>query len=259
MPETRLTHVGPWSNLGMVGLSRQFRCVRAVGSQMIIVAVVFAASAVGVLAYEDNPLSVKLPSTLEALTFEVVLQHRFFGSVLDDPLGTALGTTAGANVRFAVRGSIDGNLEINAAHVSGSSELALGVGYGHTFPALFIRAQLDAQIYTAEWPATGRIVGVLAQLSAKSLPLFDRITIGASLGYEAFTGAFLVGFGTHLTLTDYLSVVGSYAPLVRLALGGTGDILGGEGSYAVGIMLKTAGHQFALLVSNSAELGPRSF
>ncbi len=69
-------------------------------------ALVFGALVLGTVsawAYEPSLLNMTVPSALQQGDIDLLFQHRFYGSVLDNPLTTLFGLEIGANVALGAR------------------------------------------------------------------------------------------------------------------------------------------------------------
>jgi hypothetical protein len=183
-----------------------------------------------------------------------LIVHRFYGSLLDQPLQTFFGMTEGANVGLGARLMVMPDLQVRALYATGLREVAVGAGYVRWFPAAHLGLQADAQYLNRE-EAAARVGSLFTTLTAQSTPILKRVRLSGELGYDSRLNH--IGFGTGLVveLMPALSLVAKFYPYLPQGWERHTTELGATHAFAIGIMAKTAGHQFSLLVGNSYDVG----
>lgn len=187
---------------------------------------------------------------------ELVFKHRFYGSVLSDPLATFFGLAIGANVGFAARYSIIPGLQINASYTFNGQELNAGLSYGYWFGAIPVGLQADADFVTAQTLET-RGYGFFGSVAAQAGPLANFLHFNAMVGYDSYYNHLGTCIGVRFDISPEFAVIGEFYPL--LLLGGeqhTGEF-GPSSVFSAGVMLTIGGHQFSLMAGNSYGIGIR--
>ncbi len=208
-------------------------------------------------SYEPSLFNLTVPSSLEPGTLDLLILHRFYGSLLDQPLQSFFGMAEGANVGLGARFVAAPGLQLRFLYSTQYKEIAAGAGYGRWFPAAHLGLQADAQ-YLSRESASGRTAGVFTTLSAQSTPILDRLRLDAAVGYDSWLNH--LGFGTGLSVDvltglPALSLVAEFYPFFAQGWERHPEDLGATSAFAFGVRLTTWGHQFSLLAGNSYESG----
>jgi hypothetical protein len=212
------------------------------------------------LPYERSMLGLTVPSTLETGQMEFSLQHRFFGEVADDPLGTFFGMDLGANVQLMLRGPVWRRLEINAAYIRDYSEYLLGASYTWAVPRLYHDVRADVQFFTyRESELETRKEGLFYLLVLQTHPLAERFAPAVNLGYDGYNDRLGLGFGASFDILERLVVQAEYYPVA----GRDADEVDFDSAvrpknyYSFGFTVKTWGHHFVFLLSNGYIISTR--
>jgi len=205
-------------------------------------------------AYEPSLLNLTVPSALQRGNLDLLILHRFRGSLLDQPLQNIFGLAGGANVGFGARLLVLPGLQLRTLYATQLKEVAAGAGYVRWFPAAYLGLQADAQYLNRE-SAAGRAGSLFTTLTAQSTPILKRVRLSGAVGYDSRLNH--VGFGTGLAveLLPALSLVAEFYPYLPQGWERHTEELGETHAFAFGVMLKTAGHQFSLLAGNSFDVG----
>jgi hypothetical protein len=207
-------------------------------------------------AYEPSLFNMTVPSALEAGDLDVLLEHRFAGSVLDNPLQSLFGLAIGANVGFGARYMIIPGLQARVLYSTGGQELTVGASYAYHFASLPIGLQLDADFISPQGLA-GRGYGVFTSLTAQAAPVAKILSFTVETAYDSYLNHLGLGIGARVDLLESVAIIGEVYPF--FTLGGEQHLteLGTTTAYAAGVMISTFGHQFSLLAGNSTGVGDR--
>jgi hypothetical protein len=205
-------------------------------------------------AYEPSLLNLTVPSALQPGQLDLLILHRFYGSLLEQPFQSFFGMALEANVGFGARFLVVPSLQLRALYSTQYKEVAAGAGYMRWFPAAHLGLQADAQYLNRE-NASGRAGSLFTTLSAQSVPILKRVRLSGAVGYDSRLNH--VGFGTGLAveLLPALSLVAELYPFLPQGWERHTEELGDSTAFAFGVMLKTYGHQFSLLAGNSYDIG----
>ncbi len=213
-------------------------------------------------AYPLGMQNVKMPSPLNPGALEFDFQHRFMGSVLDNPLETFFGLDAGSNTYLGLKYTIIPGLELGLSRISHYKEYDADLSYSIFVEKLWLQARLAVEGFTFKQGDTTRIWSVFPNLTLASGPLFERVRPSLTAGYDL--NASRLGLGAGLIVTLFKNV--GYFEDVAL-MGEFYPYLGEQppipeeritGSFLAGVALSTYGHQFLLTVSNSSGIGARN-
>ncbi len=214
--------------------------------------ILLAASTAG--AYEPSLFNLTVPSALWRGNLDLLIVHRFYGSLLDQPLQSFFGMAEGANVGLGARMMVLPGLQLRASYATGLREVAVGAGYVRWFPAAYLGLQADAQYLNREEAAT-RVGSLFTTLTAQSAPILKRVRLSGEAGYDSRLNHLGFGTGLIVELIPALSLVAELYPYLPQGWERHPEELGATHAFAFGIMGKTAGHQFSLLVGNSYGVG----
>ncbi len=233
---------------------RNLRALLTVGSLTLAAALAFVAAPAW--AYEPSLLNMTVPSQLQPGDLDLLLEHRFYGDLLNNPLQNLFGLAVGANVGFGARYMILPGLQARASYYTGSEELDIGAGYGSWFPSLPLGLQVDAQLISPQ-EIDGRGYGVFASVSAEAGPLANIIYLGAETGYDSYLNHLGAGIAARVDVLPWLTVLGEFYPFFLLGSERQSQEIGTTSAFSAGLMITTAGHQFSFIVGNSSALGER--
>jgi hypothetical protein len=221
------------------------------------------------VTYEESLPNLLVPSNLNPLQVEFVIQHRFEGAVADQPLKNFFGAEAGAAVRLGLRFMIWSKLEVNASRNFDRQEWEAGLSYAFFIPGAYLKLQLDAQYLNYKYrydaseflPAAGdssRVVNdYFLQLAVSTYPLGGYVTPVINVGYDGFNRKRVgLGVGLSVKIVHWLYVQGEFFPnFFRDSWKGTEA--GRLHSYAFGVMIQTKSHNFTIMAGNTTHIGTR--
>jgi hypothetical protein len=212
------------------------------------------------MAYENSLPNVLTPSALEPVSLELQFEHRFYGSVTNDPLGTAFGLLEGVNAYMGARLAIWRGLEAGLGYATLSRRGSAYLGYTQALG--FLRGKLGAELSDFDAPSGVRELGGLFSLALQPTPLGGILVPSVLVCFDTSTLAFggaiglLANFAVSFGPVEKVGLTAELYP--NLALNPTGLPLETWPAVAFGVMLTTPGHQFTLLLGNSFELGTSS-
>ena len=242
-----------------------------------------AASLEEARTYEESMLNLLVPTNLQPLQVEFIVQHRFEGTIDDKPLKNFFGVDKGASVRLGLRFLIWSKLEVNASHIFNEHEYEAGLSYALFFPKIFLKAQLDAQYLNYPFqktetdpdnPLAGQLIQILGfpliplpkhkivnsyflQFALQTYPIFGRITPVVNAGYDGYNNKRVgLGMGLSVKIIDWLYAQGEFYPNFYKS-GWKRDESGSLHCYAFGFLFQTPTHNFILMVGNNTQIGTR--
>jgi hypothetical protein len=207
-------------------------------------------------AYEPDFLNMRIPSRLEAGDLDLLFEHRFYGSVLDNPLQNLFGLAIGANVGFGARWMIIPGLQARAIYTTGGQELSVGAGYGYWFDGLPLGVELDAELVSPQG-RDGRGYGAFASVQAQAGPLAKILELNVEAAYDSYLNHLGAAVGARVDVTPGVAIIGEVYPFFLLGGELHPEQLGTTSAFAAGVMLTIGGHQFSLLAGNSYGIGDR--
>ncbi|MDP8211407.1 MAG: DUF5777 family beta-barrel protein [Candidatus Stygibacter australis] len=213
------------------------------------------------LAYDFSMINLINPSGLKAKEFEIMIRHRFYGDITDDPLNNFLGMDAGANVNLSARYQFYRKAEVKISYSRRKSEKIYGLAYRIDIEDFPVYGQFGIDYFSYEelsQPEPTRS-NMFYYLSLQNEEILERFVTTLNTAYDGYNERFVLGLGFALELVDNISLLGEYYPVLdrdtadaRLA-----QYIGAEDAYAFGIKLDTYAHQFIFLLSNSDDVGFR--
>jgi hypothetical protein len=215
--------------------------------QRLLMFITFCASAA--FSYEPSLINCVVPSSLEAPSLELTVQHRF-RRIIGKP--QLINFFDGANVRIGLRGQVWKGLEASLDYGVTGTELDAGAGYSYSFISRWLSGGAWAHFFTYEVPI-GRATNVFILASAQSELLKDRLFLTVDASYDNYYIYFGVAAGVLVRIVPAVDLVAEYSPLHD-------DLAPSPkktGSFSVGVKVNTVTHQFKFLVSNSPDIGPR--
>jgi hypothetical protein len=207
-------------------------------------------------AYERGFLNLRSPSQLEPGDLDLLFEHRFYGSVLDDPLQSLFGLAIGANVGFGGRWMILPGLQARALYTTDGQDLSVGAGYGHWFEGLPLGVQADVELASPD-AATGRGYGAFAVVSAEVGPVMNVLSFGAEAAWDTYLSHLGTAVAARWDVAPWLAVIAEIYPFFLLGTEQHPEQRGTATAFAAGAMLTIGGHQFSLLAGNSFAMGDR--
>jgi hypothetical protein len=211
-----------------------------------------------VAAFERDMLNLQTPPGVEAGNAVVDVQHRFYGPVDDDSLGTVFGMAAGANVHLGLRYYPWRRLVVRPAVTFLRREYTVAAGYGLEL-ADVADAEIGVQFFSYRVPEMeDRRQNSFYHLAVESKPLLNVLSPALAVGYDGYEERLGGGLGLaagfdRQGLIKHVAVIGEYYPV----FGRDDGRAGAEDCFAGGFELQTYGHHFTFLVGNSYEVGAR--
>jgi len=214
-----------------------------------------------IYAYEWGYLGTSSPANVNAGSMELQFQHRFYGSIADNPFGTVFGASGGANVLIGTRFAPVSALEFETSYIFANQEITLGGRWRHRFTSGVLSAGLAAHTWSRSF--SERAWGAVASAAFEFDPLLTFLTPYTEIcvntdGWEV-GGAFAikatlpVGRGSIESVAFIAEV---YPQLSSLFQGG--DEPFSFPGIVAGIGVATPGHHFALVLSTSNQAGKRA-
>ncbi len=207
-------------------------------------------------AYEPGFLNLDVPARLSPGDLDVLFEHRFFGSILDNPLQTLFGLSVGANVGFGARLMIVPGLLASASYVTDGQELDVGAGYGYTFPKLPLALQAEASFISPQGLA-GRGYGAFVSLEGEVGPIAQIVYVDAAAAYDSYLNHLGTGIGARVELSPSWALIAEVYPFFLLGNEQHPEELGVTTAWSAGVMWTIGGHQFCLMAGSSPALGER--
>jgi hypothetical protein len=225
------------------------------------IAALLLVSPILALAYDGGMPNLLSPSSLEPRSVELRFEHRSYGPVGVDPLGTAFGTAGGANVAIEATVAPWRGLAVGLGYVSGPRQEYLFATY--TLPVGFLRALAGAEIATFDADAGGRGWGGVFTLSVATKPLFGMVTPTVLVDFDTQNVSFGAGLGLSvmagvaLGAVEKIGATAELYPNLDLRLGSAGGAPLPAPAVSFGAVAETPGHQFTILLGNTNEFGTR--
>ena len=226
--------------------------------KVFLVAAVLMLGIAGLAADPWSAIGLTTPSGLDDLQGQIGFGHRFYGVVNHDVMETFFGTSWGANAQVGYRQHLVSGSEIKLGYTSAFKQYEIGAAWKFTPQEFPVTAQIDAT-YSSFKPLgfMDRETDIGVLVSAQSEPFFDRLVLTANAGYNSYYERVAAGVGVNLKLTDTVSILGEYYPLLD-------DENSSDNVYAVsdhsafsaGLKLETWGHSFVLCVGNAYAFDP---
>ena len=223
-------------------------------------------------SYEVSMPNLLVPTNMDPLHFEFVIQHRFEGALADKPLKNFFGMDKGAVVKLGLRFLMWSKLEVNVSHTFDRHEYEAGLSYAVFIPKIFMKLQLDAQYLNYPYEKTDPdepYAGILTspkhkivnsyylQLALETYPIAGRIKPVINIGYDGFNNKRIgLGVGLSVKLLSWWYIQGEFFPNFYKSAWKR-DESGGLHTYAFGFMFQTPSHNFILMAGNSTQIGTR--
>lgn len=209
-------------------------------------------------SFEPSALNLEVPSNLERNSGVFDLHHRFYGNLTEDPLENFFGLDVGANVNLGIRYAVLDRLELYAAYTRFEKEYRVAASYGHFFPQIYTRTQIDVEYFSFKM-GDERNQNLYYGLALQSEPVLNAIIATVDIGYDGYNEKLGLGLGLDVGFDwefgpiEHISFIGEYYPVLQREE----PITGPENCFAGGIRIDTYGHHFTLLVGNSWQIGTR--
>lgn len=201
------------------------------------------------------------PSGLKQKQAEVMIRHRFYGDITDDPLNNFLGMDAGANVSLSARYQFFRKAEAKLSHTRRKSEKILGLAYRIDVEDFPVYGQLGIDYFSYEelsQPETTR-QNLFYHFSLQNEEIMDRFVATMNTAYDGYNQRLILGFGMTIKIVDSISLLGEYYPVLDRdsATEKLTHYIGDEDAFAFGVKFDTYGHQFIFLLTNTDNTGLR--
>ena len=153
---------------------------------ILIAGAIAAATPFPISAFERDMLNLNTPSGLEARNAVIEIQHRFYGTVGDDPAGTILGMTEGANVHLGFRYCLGRRLEFKSALTLFQKEYTMAASHTSHFAKL-VRAEVKVEFFSYRLPEMeGRRRNFFYSVAAEGEPILNVISPALVVGYDGY-------------------------------------------------------------------------
>ena len=203
-------------------------------------------------AYQSNSIGLNTPSSLTTLQTEINFAHRFYGRFNHDMLDTFFGSSSGANVNVGIRQHLVLGTEAKLNYYSANKKYELGAAWQYAPEDGPVQVQLD--LSTASFIrdfSTQRKTDFGIMLSAQNEPLYGRLIFTLNAGYNTYYERLAAGLGTQILLTDDLSILGEFYPLLDDENSSDNVYhVADENAFAFGIAYDLYGHSFIFSLGN---------
>lgn len=122
-------------------------------------------------AYESGTFNLYHPSGIGKGEREIVISHRFYGKVNEDPIETLLGVDLGANVGLRFRYGLLDVLKVELAYTRRRKKLSSGVGLSYTLRGVPLSAGLQLSVHSYKDYGEERKFNLLALLPLRISPI----------------------------------------------------------------------------------------
>ncbi len=222
-------------------------------------ALLLAASICMAFGYEQAMPGLEVPYTPGQGKLELAVQHRFIGEAFNDPFDSFLGADLGANVQLGLRYFMPYGLEAGLSHQKASGEYALGAAWNTQLTDMPVGFRLGLGGFSYEKPIAddpgNRETGFLGTAAAQ-VGLFDGLAaVTVDAGYDSDAGRLCTGFGLEGAVTERLSLQAEYYPATD---GDDEHPALDNDCWTAGLRVSTWGHQFGIVLTNSAGIGLRA-
>jgi len=225
------------------------------------IVVVFILLITSLFAYDFSMINLIHPSGLKQKQAEVMIRHRFYGDITDDPLDNFFGMDAGANVSLSARYQFYRKAEAKLSYTRQKSEKILGLAYRIDVEDFPLYGQLGINYFRYEELSQTETTrqNLLYHFSLQNEEIVDRFTATMNTAYDSYNQRLILGFGMTIKIIDSMSLLGEYYPVLdrESASEKLAQYIGEEDAFALGLKFDTYGHQFIFLLSNSDDVGLR--
>jgi len=203
-------------------------------------------------AYQANSIGLITPSSLENVQGEINLGHRFYGQVNHNTLDTFFGSSSGANAFVGYRQHILFGTEAKISYTSANKQYEVGGAWQYAPEDLPVKAQLDVSAASfVKNLSTKRATDIGIMLSAQNKPIWNKMIFTLNAGYNTYYQRLALGLGTQIMITDDLSLLGEYYPLLNDENSSDNVYhVGNHSAFAFGVAFDTYGHSFIFSLGN---------
>ncbi|MCF7857739.1 MAG: DUF5777 family beta-barrel protein [Candidatus Cloacimonetes bacterium] len=225
------------------------------------VVIVMLSFIIPIFAYDVSMLNLINPSGLKKGLGELMIQHRFYGDITDDPLANFLGIDTGANVGLSARYHFLQNAEAKLSYSRRKSEKSIGVSYKIQLEDFPVNGQAGIDYFSYEEVSQEKTTrrNFFYYFSAQNQPLFERFVATLNMAYDGYNQRFVLGCGIAVKIVNDISLLAEYYPVLdrNSADFELSHYIGTEDAFAFGFRFDTYGHQFTFLLANTDDIGLR--
>ncbi len=226
-----------------------------------IIFVILIVSTNFLVGNEASMINLVSPSGLKNGQAELMIRHRFYGDITEEPWDTFGGMNAGANVSLSGRYQFVENAELHFALSRRKSEKEIGLSYRVELDDFPLYGQFNLQYFSYNEPALKEETrsNFLYLFSLQHDELFNRLVNTLNIAFDGYYERIIFGIGTQVELVDDLYFLAEYIPVLDRdsADGKLEKYIGEEDAISLGLRIDTYGHKFLFLLSNSDDIGIR--
>lgn len=193
--------------------------------------------------------NLEIASPLKAGQARFTVQHRFNGPLDEKPFETFLGLEAGASVGLGFMAGLGKSIELGVDYRFHSRSGIWRVGWSPLLKGWTPWVELGRFSYKSGPDA--RESGLLAGVGFITPAALQRFVGAVMLRYDSHRKAMGLGAGLQINISRQLALLGEYIPAVEAPL------YRDEASFSFGVVLRTYGHHFHLMVGNATAIGQR--
>lgn len=204
--------------------------------------------------YQGAMLNLMAPvSGLSEGSFEVTVNHRFFGEAFDDsPLESFFGMNDGANVAFGIRYFPRGHVYLSYQNGISARSHSFELGWVETDlePAVM---EFNAGYHTFRTGSTSNgdwEGGLTATFGLSAFLAGDRVRPVVNYAYDGYREEGGPGFGLEFYVMEDMSLWGEYFPAA--------DDAAENDCFSFGSRYSTWGHQFIVALTSNPWIGPQA-
>ena len=218
------------------------------------VAVLVMALSLAASGYERSQLNLDVPyAGMPKGSFELSLNHRFYGDAFEDSFGDFFGMDNGANVSVSFRYFVLDEVDFCFSHTRVRKEYTSGAGWSRLLGGPGLEAYIFAGYTSIEpVPDQDREDGFVSIVTLSAGPFGGKFIPIASYAYDGYLDRSGSGFGLEIMVSDRLSLTGEYFTVTSRE---DSDLP--EEAFSFGARYSTWAHQFLLGFSNSQGVGIR--
>jgi len=213
------------------------------------------------LAYDFSMINLINPSGLKYKQAELMIRHRFFGDITDEPLDNFLGMDAGANVNLSARYQFYRKAEARISYSRRKGEKELGLSYRIDIEEFPVFGQVGVDYFSYEELSQEETTrrNLFYHFSIQNEEFFERVVATLNTGYDGYNKRIVIGLGLNVILFDNISLLGEYYPILDRdsASDELNNYIGEEDALAFALKYDTYGHQFVFLLAKTDDIGLR--
>jgi len=225
------------------------------------IVIVFILLISSLFAYDFSMINLIHPSGLKQKQAEIMIRHRFYGDITDEPLNHFLGMDAGANVCLSTRYQFYRKTEIKLSYTRRKSEKVMGLAYRIDIEDFPVYGQLGIDYFNYEELSQSETTrqNLFYHYSLQNNEIMDRFVATLNTAYDGYNQRVVLGLGITAKITAAISIIGEYYPVLDRESAGEKLIryIGDDDVFALGLKFDTYGHQFIFLLTNSDDIGLR--